>query len=178
MATNKRRQFVIVSQDKLTGIGNLIKLLPTGSQSSCSSSSAQCSATTATATPATRSSRRHSSPLRLLLRLRHLHRQLPGSDGRVPLRDCYHEGASGRLLRLQGCRTFQIQAPVWGLRPCSLRCDLVLFGPLNCLFPALVTSEKTLLMVLPPAIGQSPAFLDVPSTRQGIGYPPTTSDVS
>ncbi|GMH08341.1 hypothetical protein Nepgr_010181 [Nepenthes gracilis] len=50
----------------------------------------------------------------------------------------------------------------------------------NCLFPALVTSEKTLLMVLPPAIGavSSVVFATFPSTRQGIGYPPTTSDVS
>ncbi|GAB4851197.1 hypothetical protein Ancab_030491 [Ancistrocladus abbreviatus] len=47
----------------------------------------------------------------------------------------------------------------------------------GCLFPALESSEKTLLMVLPPAVGavSGVVFAVFPSTRHGIGYPSSST---
>ncbi|KAK2646754.1 hypothetical protein Ddye_021949 [Dipteronia dyeriana] len=50
----------------------------------------------------------------------------------------------------------------------------------ECLFPSFESTEKVLLMVLPPVIGTicSTVFMVFPNYRHGIGYPHATSDSS
>ncbi|KAK9705693.1 hypothetical protein RND81_07G075900 [Saponaria officinalis] len=63
--------------------------------------------------------------------------------------------------------------------------SLVVFGvvaildrnTIDCFAPALETTRKTMLMVLPPVVGSvcSAVFAVFPSTRHGIGYPSESS---
>ncbi|CAN4112825.1 unnamed protein product [Withania somnifera] len=48
----------------------------------------------------------------------------------------------------------------------------------DCFFPAFESIEKMLIMVLPPAVGaiSSVVFMVFPNKRHGIGYPPTSQD--
>lgn len=48
----------------------------------------------------------------------------------------------------------------------------------DCFFPAFESTQKMLIMVLPPAVGaiSSVVFMVFPNKRHGIGYPPTSQD--
>ncbi|OAY27841.1 protein DMP2 [Manihot esculenta] len=50
----------------------------------------------------------------------------------------------------------------------------------ECFYPSFESSQKTLLMVLPPVIGviSGSIFMFFPNKRHGIGYPPSSSDSS
>ncbi|KAF2311025.1 hypothetical protein GH714_019204 [Hevea brasiliensis] len=50
----------------------------------------------------------------------------------------------------------------------------------ECFYPSFESSEKTLLMMLPPVIGviSGSVFMLFPNKRHGIGYPPSSSDSS
>ncbi|GFZ21869.1 transmembrane protein, putative [Actinidia rufa] len=66
--------------------------------------------------------------------------------------------------------------------------SLIVFGVLSlldsntvdCFYPSFESNQKVLLMALPPAIGavSSAVFVLFPNTRHGIGYPPSSSQSS
>ncbi|PSS01467.1 Protocadherin-15 like [Actinidia chinensis var. chinensis] len=66
--------------------------------------------------------------------------------------------------------------------------SLIVFGvvslldsnTVDCFYPSFESNQKALLMALPPAIGaiSSAVFVLFPNTRHGIGYPPSSSKSS